>query len=416
MTHRHKPGTRIVVTGMGAVTPIGIGVSAFWENLLQGKSGLSEITRFDVSELPIKIAAEIQNFDAESYIPRKLASRMPLFTQYVYVAAAQALQDSGYQGGGSRIGVVMGTAMGGVADIAETEQEFCQGHKKVSPGFVPKVLGNMAACQVAIAHGLGGPSFTLNTACASGDDAITLAAAMLRGGAADAMLAMGSDAIECPIVISSLASSHILAHDPENPLCAARPFDQKRNGFAIGEGGGAVLLETEEHAKARGAHIYGELLGSANNNDAFHITTPSAEGGRACMQLALENAGLTVHDIDYVNAHGTGTVKGDEMECQAFQALFGDHAAKVPISSLKGATGHMMGAGGIVESIACLLAIRDGILPPTIHHQEPDPACQHLDFVPNQARKSVVDIAMNNTFGFGGQNASLIFGRYVPAV
>lgn len=415
MTSRHNPDMKIVITGMGAVTPIGIGVPVFWENLLAGKSGLSEIQRVDVSALPIRVAAEIQDFDAEAYLPRKLASRMPRFTQYVYAAAAEALADSGVPKGHSRIGVVMGTAMGGVADIAQTEQEFCQGQKKVSPGFVPKVLGNMAACQVAIAHGLRGPSFTLNTACASGDDAITLAAAMLRSGAADAMLAMGGDAIECGIVIASLAASQILAHDPENPFCAARPFDRNRNGFAIGEGGAAVLLETEEHAAARGAHIYGELLGSANNNDAFHITTPSVEGGADCMQLALKNAGLTVHDIDYVNAHGTGTIKGDQMECEAFQRVFGEHAANVPMSSLKGATGHMMGAGGIVESIACLLAIRDSVLPPTIHHNQPDPTCCHLDFVPNQARKADVRVAMNNTFGFGGQNASLIFGRYLPA-
>lgn len=412
MTGRYNLDTRVVITGMGAVTPIGIGVQTFWENLLAGKSGLSEIQRVDVSALPVKVAAEIRDFDAQAYLPRKLVSRMPRFTQYVYAAAAEALEDGGRPEDGSRVGVVMGTAMGGVADIAQTQQEFCEGHTKVSPGFVPKVLGNMAACQVAIAHGLRGPSFTLNTACASGDDAITLAAAMLRAGAADAMLAMGGDAIECAVVVSSLAASNILARDPEHPLCAARPFDRSRTGFAIGEGGGAVLLETAEHALARGAHIYGELLGSANNNDAFHITTPSVEGGTACMKLAIENAGLTVSDIDYVNAHGTGTVKGDQMECEAFQSVFGDHAVQVPISSLKGATGHMMGAGGIVESIACLLAIRDGFLPPTLHHNQPDPEYRHLDFVPNQARKAKVNIAMNNTFGFGGQNASLLFGRY----
>ncbi|MCI9576748.1 MAG: beta-ketoacyl-[acyl-carrier-protein] synthase family protein [Clostridiales bacterium] len=415
MIHQHNPNTKIVITGMGAVTPIGIGVESFWKNLIAGKSGLSPITRFDSSQLPISVAAEIQDFQPEQHIPVKMAHRMARFTQYAYAAAGEALADSGYSVQPSRTGMVLGTAMGGVADIAQTQQEVCEsGSKRVSPAFVPKILGNIPACQVAIAHNLRGPSFTLSTACASGDDAITLAAMLLRSGAADAMLAVGADAIECPIVISSLAASHILAHDDQEPLCAARPFDKNRNGFAIGEGGGALLLETEEHALARGAHIYAELLGSANNNDAFHITTPreGGEGGADCVRMALESAGLTVDDIDYVNAHGTGTVKGDQLECEAFHAVFGERASQVPMSSLKGATGHMMGAGGIVESIACILAIRDGMVPPTLNYRELDPACGAIDCVPNEARQLPVNIVMNNTFGFGGQNASLIFGRY----
>lgn len=408
------PQPKIVVTGMGAVTPIGIGVERFWSNLIAGESGLSAITRFDPSELPVSVAAEIKDFDPKEHIPARLVPRMARFTQYAYAAAEEALQDSGYAVREMRTGVVMGTAMGAVAETAQAQEET--GGRRVSPAFVPKILGNMPACQIAIAHQLRGPSFTLNTACASGEDAVSLSAMLLRAGAADAMLAMGADAISCSLVMSSLAASQILAHDEREPFCAVRPFDANRNGLAIGEGGGALLLETEEHARARGAHIYAELLGGGNNNDAFHITTPrdGGEGGADCMRMALREAGLSPEEIDYVNAHGTGTIQGDRRECEAFHAVFGEHAPKVPMSSLKGATGHMMGAGGIVESIACMLAIRDGVLPPTLHHRETDPACGALDCVPNHARRTPVRIAMNNTFGFGGQNASLIFGRYDP--
>ncbi len=400
--------SRVVVTGMGAVTPIGIGVPSYWEHLLDGTEGTGPVTRFDTADLPVHVMAEVKGFDPDRYIPHKLQGKMPLFTQYTYAAAEEAITDAALQGDPHRLGLVMGTAMNGVADIAETQRAFEAGSsKRASPSFVPRVLGNMAACQVAIAHDLQGPSFTLNTACSSGDDAITLAAMLLQSGAADAMVVLGGESINCPLVMASLASARVLASG------AGRPFDKERDGFVIGEGGGALVLETEEHAKARGARIYAELLGAANGNDAFHMTTPrpGGEGGAACVRLALEAAGVRPEEVDYVNGHGTGTQKGDALECAAFHAVFGEHASRIPMSSLKGATGHMMGAGGITESIACILAIREGILPPTLHYANPDPDCA-IDCVPNVPRKAEIRIAVNNAFGFGGQNASLIFGRY----
>lgn len=413
MMSGYKQQPRIVVTGMGAVTPIGIGVRAYWENLIAGKSGIGPITRFDTTGLLTHLAGEIHDFEPEQYIPHKLVHRMALFTQYAYAAAGEALADSGYVVDPKRTGIVLGTALGGVAEVAEGQETFLQGGgKKASPGFVPKILSNIAASQVAIGYNLRGPNYTLSTACASGDDAVGLSAMLLRSGAADAILAVGCEAVTCPIVVSSLAASRVLIPG-ENPANAGRPFDFHRDGFVLGEGGGALLLETEEHARNRGAHIYGELLGYGNNNDAFHITSPrdGGEGGADCIRLALESAGLAPKDIDYINAHGTGTQKGDAMECAAVQAVFGELASKIPMSSLRGATGHMMAAGSITDTIACLLAIRDGILPPTLHYQTPDAACP-IDCVPNKARKATVHIAMNNAFGFGGQNASLIFGRY----
>ncbi|MDD5953241.1 MAG: beta-ketoacyl-[acyl-carrier-protein] synthase family protein [Oscillospiraceae bacterium] len=409
-----NPTERIVITGMGAVTPIGIGVESYWRNLLLGKSGIGPITRYDTTGMATHLAAEIHEFTPPEDIPAKFVSRMALFTQYACAAAGQALRDSGLTVDPKRTGIVLGTALGGTADVAEGQEALLRSpQKKSSPSFVPKILSNMASSQVAIAYGLRGPNYTLSTACASGDDAVGLSSMILYSGRADAMLAVGCEAVTCPVVVSSLAGSRVMipGDDPKN---AGRPFDLHRNGFVLGEGGGALLLETESHAKARGAHIYGVLLGYGNNNDAFHITTPrpEGEGGADCIYLALESAGLAPSDIDYINAHGTGTPIGDATECAAVRAVFGDELArKIPMSSLRGATGHMMAAGSITDSIACLLALRDQILPPTLHYETPDPDCP-IDCVPNQARKAEVNIVMNNAFGFGGQNASLIFGKY----
>ena len=405
---------RIVVTGMGAVTPIGIGVQAYWDNLISGVSGVAPIRGFDASALPVRFGGEVKDFDPGKYIPKEYEKNLAPFGQYAFAAAEEALAQSGLEVDPFRTGIVMGTAMDGVTEIAATQTEYdAASRKKVSPRFVPKILGNMAPCQIAIAHNIRGPSMTVNTACSSGIDAINVACLLIRAGAADAMLAIGGESIMCSTTIASLSAAQALSRNNDDPSHACRPFDLHRDGFVMGEGGGALVLETLEHARARGAVIYAEVLSCANNNDAYHITSPrpGGEGGAQCMQLALEQAGLRPEQVDYINTHGTATLKGDAYECAAIRTVFGSHAEALAISSTNGATGHLMGAGGITESIACILAIRDGVLPPTLNYDTPDPACD-LDCVPNTARRADIRIAMNNALGFGGQNASLILGKY----
>ena len=407
---------RIVVTGMGAVTPIGTGVDTYWNNLTAGVSGIAPITGFDASQLPVRFAGEVRDFDAEAAIPKAYIKNLAPFGQYAFAAAQEALDMSGMEIDPFRTGIVMATAMDGVAEISNTQAEYdAAERKKVSPRFVPKILGNMAPCQIAIANNIRGPSLTVNTACSSGIDAVYVACMLLQSGAAEAMVAVGGESIMCDITIASLAAAQALSRSNDDPAHACKPFDLHRNGFVMGEGGGALVLETLDHALARGARIYAEVLSCANNNDAFHITSPrpGGEGGALCMAAALEQAGLKPEDVDYINTHGTATPKGDAYECAAIRTVFGAHADHLAISSTKGATGHLMGAGGITETIACILAIQEGILPPTINFETPDPECD-LDIVPNTARKAQVDIAMNNALGFGGQNASLIEGRYRP--
>lgn len=405
---------RIVVTGMGAVTPVGIGVTAYWEGLTSGVSGIAPITCIDASNSPVRFAGEVKGFDPDRYIPKAYVKNLAPFGQYAYAAAAEALEMSGLEVEPFRTGIVMGTAMDGISETAATQREYdAAARKKVSPRFVPKILGNMAPCQIAIEYGIRGPSLTVNTACSSGIDAINVACMLLKAGAADTMLAIGGESTICNITLSSLSAAQALSRNNGDPAHACKPFDLNRDGFVMGEGGGALVLETLEHAQARGAKIYAEVLACANNNDAYHITSPrpGGEGGALCMQLALEEAGLRPEQVDYINTHGTATRKGDAYECAAIRTVFGSHADHMPISSTKGSTGHLMGAGGITESIACILAIREGLLPPTINYATPDPECD-LDCVPNVARKATVNIAMNNALGFGGQNASLILARY----
>ncbi len=412
--YRFMNNTRIVITGMGAVTPIGIGVDTYWKNLIAGVCGIAPIRQFDTTGLPVRFAGEVKDFDADTLIPRAYAKNLALFGQYAYVAADEAIKMSGLEIDPFRTGIVMGSAMDGVTEIAATQRAYdAAGVKRVSPRFVPRLLGNMAPCQIAIAHNIRGPSLTVNTACSSGIDAVTTASLLLQTGAADVMVAVGGEAALCETTLSSLAFARALSRNNDDPAHACKPFDLRRDGFVMGEGGGALVLETLSHAQARGATIYAELLSSVNNNDAYHITSPrpGGEGGAQCMALALERAGLKPEDIDYINAHGTATPKGDGCECTAIRTVFGAHADRLAVSSTKGATSHLMGAGGLVESIACIMAIREGILPPTLNYSEPDPACD-LDVVPNVARRADIRIAMNNALGFGGQNASLIVGRY----
>ena len=423
---------KIVITGMGAVTPIGSGVEEYWNNLIAGACGIDKIRQFDATDLAVRIAAEVHSFDLQKYMPKKMIHETDAFTQYAYVAAAEALAMAGKKDGersgenaqmsgdpdGSagidlpadpdQMGIVMGTAMAGVATTAATQEILTNAvHKNVGPRFVPRILGNIAAAQIAIAHGITGHSVTLSTACASGGDAVSAAAMLLQADEADAILAVGAESILCPLVIYSLANAHTLSRMNDDPQHSCRPFDAHRSGFVIGEGGGALVLETEENALARGATIYAELAGWANNNEAYHVIKPNPDGVSSikCMRKALFRAGLSPQDVDYINAHGTGTKLGDEAELNALGQLFESSA----ISSTKGATGHMMGAGGITEAIACIQAIREGIVPPTLNLEDCD---SDLDLVRGESRKMTVDTAMTNAFGFGGQNSSLIFRRY----
>lgn len=402
---------KLVITGMGAVTPVGLGVDAYWSGLTHGVCGIGPITRFDASSLPIQIAAELRDFHAENYMPRQLARTMDPFMQYAFIAADEALRGSALsiEREADRIGLVMGTAMAGVTTVAGTQAAFDAG-KRVGPRFVPMAIGNIAAAQIAIAHGLHGPSLTVGTACSAGGDAILTAALLLQAGEADAVLAVGGESILCPVVVSGLAQAGALSRRNDDPEHACRPFDAMRDGFVIGEGGGALLIETLEHAQARGAQIYAELAGWANTNDAHHVTAPdpTGAGAAACMRRALERAALPPSAIGYINAHGTSTPLGDRAETLAVKAVFSDDAP--PISSTKSMTGHLMGAGGLTEVIACVQALREGILPPTLHLDTPDPACD-LDYVPNTARKADIAAAMSNSLGFGGQNSSIIVTR-----
>jgi len=445
---------KIVVTGMGAVTPVGVGADRYWENLTAGKCGIDRISSFDAGELAVQIAAEVRDFVPEDYLPGKLIRETDAFTQYAFAAAQEALVDAGVadtgaadSGTGSissiagiapeRFGIVMGTAMSGIDTIAATQEILTNAvHKNVGPRFVPRILGNIAASQIAIAYGMTGPSYTISTACASGGDAIGMSAMLLLSGEADMMLAAGADSTLCPLVIYSLANAQALSRENDNPQAACRPFDASARGFVMGEGGGALILETESHAKARGAKIYAELAGWANTNDAWHVTKPM-DGGRqsaVCMHKALAKAGMTPAEIDYVNAHGTGTLKGDTAEAQAMAAVFGGASGEAgpaggaagpadgaahpaigstgpAISSTKAATGHMMGGGGITEAIACIKAIETGTLPPTLNLSDP---VADLDFVAQTRTEQRIDAAMSNAFGFGGQNSTIIFRRYLP--
>lgn len=433
---------KIVITGMGAVTPIGSGVDEYWNNLIAGACGIDRIRQFDADDLAVQIAAEVHSFDLQRYMPKKMIHETDAFTQYAYVAAAEALAMAGvsdrvagpdFPADPDRMGIVMGTAMAGVATTAATQEILTNAvHKNVGPRFVPRILGNIAAAQIAIAHGITGHSVTLSTACASGGDAVSAAAMLLQADEADAVLAVGAESILCPLVIYSLANAHTLSRVNDDPQHSCRPFDAERSGFVIGEGGGALVLETEENALARGATIYAELAGWANNNDAYHVIKPNPDGISSikCMKKALKQAGLSPQGIDYINAHGTGTKLGDEAELNALGQLFGGKSEsgqssetqevlegstggaagiRPAISSTKGATGHMMGAGGITESIACIQAIREGIVPPTLNLEQCD---SQLDLVCGESRRMPVDTAMTNAFGFGGQNSSLIFRRY----
>lgn len=405
---------KLVITGMGVVTPIGIGVREYWSNLLAGKCGIDHISRFDASPLPSRIAAEVRDFESDALLPKKMARHAARFMQFACVAALEAIGQSGLaiSANPARTGICMGTAVGGIAEmgVAEHALHFSRG-SRVSPHFVPMVINNMAAAHLAISFGVLGPSLTVNTACSAGGDALMSAAFLILSGQADAIICMGGDSAICPSMVSSLSQAKALSRQNELPGKSSRPFDRDRDGFVIGEGGAAVILETEENALARGANILAILSGYGNTLDAFHVTAPDPAGAGAarCMRLALETAGLTPRDIGYINAHGTATLLGDLAEATALLEVFGEN--QPPVSSTKGATGHLMGAGGISEIVACIMAIREGMLPPTINLENPDPQIS-LNLVANSPRAARIDHAMSNSLGFGGQNSSLVVSRY----
>lgn len=408
-----KMKKKLVITGMGAVTPIGNDVKTYWEGLKEGRSGIGKITKFDTEAIPVKIGAEVKDFNCEDYMPKKLARELDPFMQFAFAAAKEAIEDSEIKIEAGNTGIVMGTAMDGIRTLAETQDGYSTGAiKKVSPRFVPKMLGNIGAAQIAIAYNITGPSMTVNTACSSGADAITLAAMFIQSGASDAMIAVGGDSALCPVVMAGLAQAKALSTNP-NPDGACRPFDLKRDGFVMGEGGGALVIETEEHALARGAKIYAELAGFANNTDGYHVTSPHPDGIGAikCMTDAMAAGGVTPEDIGYINTHGTSTHSGDIIETKAIKEVFGARAKDILINSTKSMTGHLMGAGGVTEAIACVMAIREGIVPPTINYEVPDPDCD-LNYVPNKAVKKELKAAISNALGFGGQNSSVVIRKY----
>lgn len=404
---------RIVITGMGAVTPLGIGVNNYWSSLIAGKSGVDFIRAFNTENLATKFSGEVEEFNPSDYLPKDLIKNTEKFMQFAYIAADEAIKQSGIEFNPHRTGITLGTAMGGVTPIAETQEKLTLNPgRKISPRFIPKLLGNIAASNIAIYNKIYGPSLTISTACASGGDAINAACMFMRSGETDVMVVIGAETTESPLVINALTTVKALSKRNDSPSSASRPFDITRDGFVIGEGGGALVLETESHALARGAKILGEVKACASTNDAYHAMAPHPEGRGAvdCMKRALSKVGLLPSDINYINAHGTSTPKGDTVEANAIKTLFED---KIPfVSSTKGATGHMMGAGGITEAIACVKAIETGVMPPTINLNEVDPECSGIDFIPNTAKTADVKYAMSNAFGFGGQNSSIIIGRY----
>jgi len=408
---------RVVVTGLGIVSPLGTGVEKNWEALVAGRSGIRKIDRFpNIDAFASRIGGQVPDFRAEDYIEPKEIKKMDLFIHYAVAAAAQAVADSGIKieaEFAEAVGVIIGVGMCGL-DTLETTKEalLAGGPRKISPFFIPKVISNLAPGHVAIRHGAKGVNWTPTSACASGTHAIGEAYHLIRRGVQDAVIAGGAEAAITPLGVGGFAAMKALSTRNDEPERASRPFDKERDGFVIGEGSGVLILEEREHALQRGAKIYAEVIGYAANGDAHHMTAPAPEGEGAarCMRLALKDAGIAPNNIDYINAHGTSTEYNDANETQAIKTVFGEYAAKLPVSSTKSMTGHLLGAAGAVEGVYSVLALKHGIIPPTINYENPDPVCD-LDYVPNQARKADIEVALSNSFGFGGTNACVIFRR-----
>ncbi len=410
MSHR-----RVVVTGMGVLSPIGNNITEFWEGLSSGRNGIAEITQFDTSEYSVRIAGEVKNLNFEDYIEKRELNRMDRFTAFALITAQQAVESAGITSDNVdplQVGVIIGSGIGGIHTFTEQHNRLLKSPRRVSPFFIPAMITDIAAGQVSIKYGFKGPNYAVVSACATANHVIGDALRLIKYGDADVIVAGGVDATINPMSVAGFANMKALSRNPD-PDSASRPFDLNRNGFVMGEGGGILVLEELEHALKRNAPIICELAGYGATADAYHLTSPDPDGDGAIrsMRRAIEDAGLSTEDVDYINAHGTSTPYNDRTETKAIKTLFGDHAYKLAVSSTKSMTGHLLGAAGGVESIASILAIQHSTLPPTIHYDTPDPDCD-LDYVPNMKRTKSVRVAISNTFGFGGHNATLLFKKW----
>jgi len=411
---RRGVNRRVVVTGTGLVTPLGTGVEKNWQALTEGRSGIGRISRFDCDAFPTQIAGEVRDFNPEDWIEKKEIKKMDLFIQYAMATATQAMTQSELkidESNADRVGVIIGVGIGGLVTIEEYHKIYLEtGLRRVTPFFIPKLIGNLASGNIGIRYGAKGINLTTTSACASGSHAIGEGYRMIRDGYLEAAIVGGTEAALCALGVGGFIAMRALSVRNDAPEAASRPFDSERDGFVIAEGAAALILEEREAAIARGATIIAEVAGYAANGDAYHITSPSPEGEGAarCMQMCLEETELDPNEIDYINAHGTSTPQGDVAETQAIKKVFGERAAKIPVSSTKSMTGHTLGAAGAIESVYTVLAISRGMIPPTINYEHPDPECD-LDYVPNHARVAKIRIALNNSFGFGGTNTTLAF-------
>ena len=405
---------RVVITGLGLISPVGNTVAEAWPNLVAGKSGIATVTKFDHSALSVHFAGEVKGFNVEDYLPAKEARHMDTFIHYGIVAGMQALRDSGYEvteENADRIGVMVGSGIGGLPMIEDTQIEMLnRGPRRISPFFVPGSIINMISGHLSINHNLRGPNLAAVTACTTGLHSIGLAARLIQCGDADAMLAGGAESTVSPLGIGGFAAARALSTRNDDPATASRPWDVGRDGFVLGEGAGVMMLEEYESAKARGARIYAELAGFGMSGDAFHMTAPNMDGPRRCMQNALRDAGMNADEVHYLNAHGTSTPLGDKNETDAIKAAFGEHAYKMVVNSTKSMTGHLLGGAGGLESVFTVLALHHQASPPTINIFEQDPECD-LDYCANTARDMKIDVAVKNNFGFGGTNGTLVFRR-----
>ncbi|MFE5319634.1 beta-ketoacyl-ACP synthase II [Paenibacillus sp. NPDC056579] len=407
---------RVVITGMGVMTSLGHDLETFWGNLMAGKSGVGMIELFDVSEYPTRIAAEIKDFNPEQYFDKKEARRMDRFVQFAVAASLSALKDAGLNvkedTDPERVGVYVGSGIGGLSTWEEQHKILLEkGPKRVSPFFIPMMIANMASGQISMLTGAKGPNSTAVTACATGTHSIGDSYKMIQRGDADVMICGGAEATISPTGVAGFCALRAMSTRNEEPEKASRPFDTDRDGFVMGEGSGILILESLEHAQKRGARIYGEVIGYGMSGDAYHMTDPDPDGAARCMSKAIKDAGIEPSEIDYINAHGTSTPVGDRSETTAIKKALGDHAYKVAVSSTKSMTGHLLGAAGGVEALICGLTLKNGMIAPTINLDNQDPECD-LDYVPNKPRQADVKIAMSNSFGFGGHNATIILKKY----
>ena len=408
---------RVVVTGLGAVTPIGIGTETYWQHLTEGVSGVARTARFDASQHDCKIAAEVKGFDPLQWMEKKESRKMDLFIHYAIAAAQMAVDDAGLKvtdDNRERVGVLVGTGMGGIPALEESHRILLErGPSRISAYFIPSNITNLGSGQISMRYGMKGPNSCVSTACATGNHAIGDSFKIIQRGDADVMLAGGTEAVITPLTIGGFCAIRALSTRNDEPTRASRPWDKGRDGFVMGEGAGLMILEDLEHARRRGARIYAEIIGYGLSADAYHITQPAPEGEGAfrSMRMALQDAGLRPEAVHYINAHGTSTPVGDAMESLAIKHLFGEHAWTLAVSSNKSMIGHLLGAAGGVESVATVLTVYHDLIPPTMNYEEPDPECD-LDYVPNQARAARVEVAITNSFGFGGTNATLVFRKY----